>query len=131
MKRIILTSLAAAPIGPYNQAVVSGSLVFTSGQIPLEPATGQIVSGDIKAQTAMALKNIQAILNAAGSSLERVVKTTVFLKDMGEFAAMNEVYGTFFAEKDQAPARSTVEVARLPKDVRVEIEAIAALTPET
>ena len=127
MKRIVLTPDAAAPIGPYNQAVVTGHLVYTSGQIPIYPATGQVVAGDIKAQTEMVLKNLKAILVAAGSSLDRVVKTTVFIKDMNEFAAMNEVYGTFFADKASAPARSTVEVARLPKDVRVEIEAVAEL----
>lgn len=127
MKRIILTPLAAAPIGPYNQAVVTGRLVYTSGQIPIDPVSGLVVTGDIKAQTEMVLKNVKAILEAAGSGLDRVVKTTVFLKDMGEFAAMNEVYGTFFADKALAPARSTVEVARLPKDVRVEIEAVAEL----
>ena len=127
MKRIVLTPLAAAPIGPYNQAVVTGNLVYTSGQIPVDPATGQVVEGDIKAQTEMVLKNVRAILEAAGSSLDRAVKTTVFLKDMGDFAAMNEVYGRFFADKASAPARSTVEVARLPKDVRVEIEAVAEL----
>lgn len=125
MKRIILTPNAAQPIGPYNQAVVTGSLVYTSGQIPIDPATGQVVAGDIKAQTAMVFRNLQAILDAAGSGLDRVVKTTVFLKDMNEFAAMNEVYGSFFADKTKAPARSTIEVARLPKDVRVEIEAVA------
>jgi 2-iminobutanoate/2-iminopropanoate deaminase len=127
VKRIILTPLAAAPIGPYNQAVVTGRLVYTSGQIPIDPVSGLVVTGDIKAQTEMVLKNVKAILEAAGSGLDRVVKTTVFLKDMGEFAAMNEVYGTFFADKALAPARSTVEVARLPKDVRVEIEAVAEL----
>lgn len=127
MKRIILTPLAAAPIGPYNQAVVTGRLVYTSGQIPIDPVSGLVVTGDIKAQTEMVLKNVKAILEAAGSGLDRVVKTTVFLKDMGEFAAMNEVYGAFFADKALAPARSTVEVARLPKDVRVEIEAVAEL----
>ena len=125
MKRIILTPRAAAPIGPYNQAVVTAGLIYTSGQIAIDPATGQVVAGDIKAQTEMALKNVQAILEAAGSGLNRVVKTTVFIKDMNEFAAMNEVYGKFFADKASAPARSTVEVARLPKDVRVEIEAVA------
>lgn len=125
MKRIILTPNAAQPIGPYNQAVVTGSLVYTSGQIPIDPATGQVVAGDIKAQTAMVFRNLQAILDAAGSGLDRVVKTTVFLKDMNEFAAMNEVYGSFFADKTKAPVRSTIEVARLPKDVRVEIEAVA------
>lgn len=125
MKRIVHTPRAAPPIGPYNQAVVVGSLVYTSGQIPVDPVTGQVVPGDIKAQTEAVLKNVQAILEAAGSGLDRVVKTTVFLKDMGEFAAMNEVYASFFADRSKAPARSTVEVARLPKDVKVEIEAVA------
>ena len=126
-KTIIQTPSAPAPIGPYNQAVVSGSLIFVSGQIPIDPATGQVVAGDINVQAERVLKNVQAILEAAGSSLARVVKTTVFIKDMNEFAAMNEVYGKFFADKAAAPARSTVEVARLPKDVRVEIEAVAEL----
>ena len=124
-KTIIQTSSAPPPIGPYSQAVAIGNLVFTAGQIPLDPATGQVVPGDIKAQTERVLENIKAILDAAGSSLERVVKTTVFIKDMNEFAAMNEVYGQFFFFFATAPARSTVEVARLPKDVRVEIEVIA------
>lgn len=124
---IIQTPSAPAPIGPYNQAVVTGALIFVSGQIPIDPATGQVVEGDIKVQTERVLKNLQAILTAAGTTLARVVKTTVFIKDMNEFAAMNEVYGKFFADKASAPARSTVEVARLPKDVRVEIEAVAEL----
>ena len=126
-KQIVLTPNAAQPIGPYNQAVITGSLVYTSGQIPIDPATGQVVAGGIKEQTEMVLKNLRAILEAAGSNLQKVVKTTVFLKDMNEFAAMNEVYGSFFQEKSLAPARSTIEVARLPKDVRVEIEAVAEL----
>lgn len=126
-KKIVLTPNAAQPIGPYNQAVITGSLVYTSGQIPIDPATGQVVAGGIKEQTEMVLKNLRAILEAAGSNLQKVVKTTVFLKDMNEFAAMNEVYGSFFQEKTSAPARSTIEVARLPKDVRVEIEAVAEL----
>lgn len=124
-KRIILTPDATQPIGPYNQAVVVGNLVYTSGQIPIDPATGQLVAGDVKAQTSAALRNLQAILEAAGSSLARVVKTTVFLKDMNDFAAMNEVYAQAFSDKALAPARSTIEVARLPKDARVEIEAVA------
>jgi 2-iminobutanoate/2-iminopropanoate deaminase len=126
-KKIILTPNAAQPIGPYNQAVVTGNLVYTSGQIPIDPATGQLVSGDVKAQTAAVLQNLKAILEAAGTGIEKVVKTTVFLKDMNDFAAMNEVYGNVFANKALAPARSTIEVARLPKDVRVEIEAVAEL----
>ena len=127
MKRIINTPAAPAPIGPYNQAVVAGSLIFVSGQIPLDPATGQMAGGDIRAQTERVLKNVTAILEAAGSGLNRVVKTTVFIKDMNEFAAMNEVYAQFFADRASAPARSTVEVARLPRDARVEIEAVAEL----
>lgn len=126
-KKIILTPHAAQPIGPYNQAVVTGNLVYTSGQIPIDPATGQLVAGDVKAQTAAVLQNLKAILEAAGTGIEKVVKTTVFLKDMNDFAAMNEVYGNVFSNKALAPARSTIEVARLPKDVRVEIEAVAEL----
>ncbi len=123
MKKTILTLDAAVPVGPYNQAVVTGNLVYTSGQLPIDPASGQVVAGDIKAQTELVFRNLRAVLAAAGSGLDRVVKTTVFMKDLNEFAAMNEVYGRHFA--DQAPARSTVEVVRLPKDVRVEIEAVA------
>lgn len=123
-KTRVLTTKAPAPIGPYSQGIVaSGPLLFTAGQIPLDPATGQLIAGDIKAQTRQALQNVQAILAEAGASMNDIVKTVVFLKDMGEFAGMNEVYGEFFA--DPAPARSTVEVARLPRDVKVEIEAIA------
>ena len=125
-KSVVLTKDAPAPIGPYNQGIVAtGSFVFTAGQIPLEPRTGQVLQGDIKAQTRQALKNLQAILSTAGAELKDVVKTTVFLKDMGEFAGMNEVYAEFFT--DAAPARTTVEVARLPRDVKIEIEAIAVI----
>jgi 2-iminobutanoate/2-iminopropanoate deaminase len=127
MNRIILTPYAAQPIGPYNQAVVTGNLVYTSGQIPIDPVSGQMVSGDVKAQTEMVLRNLKAILDAAGSGIDRVVKTTVFLQDMNDFAAMNEVYGKVFADKATAPARSTIQVARLPKDAKVEIEAVATL----
>lgn len=123
---IIHTKDAPAAIGPYNQAVVaSGSFIFTAGQIAIDPQNGQVIQGDIKTQTRQVLKNLQAILQQGGSSLQSVVKTTVFLKDMNEFAAMNEVYAEFF--KENPPARSTVEVARLPRDVRVEIEAIAVV----
>ena len=121
----ILTDQAPAPIGPYSQAIVAGGFVYTAGQIALDPATKNLVEGDIKVQTERVLKNVEAILKAAGTSMKAVVKTTVFLKDMGEFAQMNEVYAKFFSEA--APARSTVEVARLPKDVKVEIEAIAVV----
>lgn len=119
----IQTEDAPAAIGPYSQAMVTGEWVFTAGQIALDPKTMEIVAGDVKAQTEQVMKNLEAILAAAGSSLQRVVKTTVFLKDMGSFAAMNEIYGRHFG--GHKPARSTVEAARLPKDVLVEIEAIA------
>lgn len=123
-RSVIQTSKAPAAIGPYSQAIlVSNHLVFTAGQIAINPETGQVVEGDIKVQTRRVLENLKAILEAAGTSLAGVVKTTVFLKDMNEFAAMNEVYGEYF--NDQPPARTTVEVARLPRDVRVEIEAVA------
>jgi 2-iminobutanoate/2-iminopropanoate deaminase len=124
-KRVIATDGAPKAIGPYSQAIVHGDLVYCSGQIPLDPATNQIIEGGVAEQTARVLENLKAVLEAAGSSLDRVLKTTVFLKDMGEFAAMNEVYGRYFHVN--APARATVEAARLPRDVRVEIECIAAL----
>jgi 2-iminobutanoate/2-iminopropanoate deaminase len=123
VKKIVATEKAPKAIGPYSQAIVHNGLAFLSGQIPLDPATGQMVEGDIAVQTARVLENLKAVLEACGSGLERVVKTTVFLKDMGEFAKMNEVYGKYFSENP--PARSTVEAARLPRDVRVEIDAIA------
>ena len=110
-------------IGPYSQAIVHNGMAFLSGQIPLDPGTGQVVDGDIAVQTARVLENLKAVLEASGSGLDKVVKTTVFIKDMGEFAKMNEVYGKYFAENP--PARSTIEAARLPRDVRVEIDAIA------
>lgn len=119
----VSTPDAPAAIGPYSQAMAVGELVFTAGQIALDPATMEIVAADVAAQTDRVLRNLTAILGAAGSSLHRVVKTTVFLKSMDDFAAMNEVYGRHFGS--HRPARSTVEVARLPKDVLVEIDAIA------
>ncbi len=123
-KKIIFTANAPAPIGPYSQGtMIHNKIVFTAGQIPLDPQTGAVVPGDIKAQTRKVLENLKAILEAAGASIDSVVKTTVFIKDMNEFPAMNEVYGEFF--KVAPPARTTVEVSRLPKDVKVEIEAIA------
>ena len=125
MKTIISTERAPKAIGPYSQAVVSNGWAFLSGQIPLDPATNQIISGDIAAQTERVLENLKSVLEAAGSSLERVVKTTVYLKDMGEFSKMNEVYGRYFATN--APARATVEAARLPRDVSVEIDCIASV----
>lgn len=124
-REVITTTKAPAAIGPYSQAIKCGNLVFTSGQIPLDPVTGELVSGDVRTQTRQVLENLQAVLSAAGSSLEKVIKTTVFIKDMNDFSAINEVYAAFFTQAP--PARSTVEVARLPKDVRVEIEAIGLI----
>jgi 2-iminobutanoate/2-iminopropanoate deaminase len=122
-KQPILTPDAPNPIGPYSQGMtVEGSLVITAGQIGIVPSTGQIVARDIESQTKQVLENLKAILEAGGSSMEAVVKTTVYLKDMTEFGAMNDVYGRYF--KNSPPARTTVEVARLPRDVRVEIEAV-------
>jgi 2-iminobutanoate/2-iminopropanoate deaminase len=127
-KTAISTAKAPAAIGPYSQAVRVGDFIYTSGQVALDPATGQIVSGGIEAQTTRVLENLHAVLEAAGASLGQVFKTTVFLKDMNDFAAMNAIYGKYFApEGTIAPARSTVEVARLPKDALVEIEVIATL----
>lgn len=123
MKNIISTTNAPAALGPYSQGIDAGSIVITSGQVPIDPATGAVVEGGIAAQTRQSLTNVQAVLAAAGLTMENVIKTTVFLKDMNDFAAMNEVYATFFT--GNPPARSAVEVARLPKDVLVEIEAIA------
>ena len=123
MKDIIATTNAPQAIGPYSQATKANGLIFTAGQIALVPATGQVIEGGIAAQTERVMENLKGVLEAAGSSLHKVVKTTVFLKDMGDFAAMNEVYGRYFTTAP--PARSTVEVARLPKDVRVEIDVIA------
>ena len=125
MKTIVQTSTAPQAIGPYSQATVSLGLVFVSGQIPLHPVTGLLMNGSIEEQTRRVLLNLKAVLEAAGSSLNLVVKTTVFLKDMGDFPAMNEVYAEFFGSS--LPARATVEVSRLPRDVSVEIDAIAAL----
>lgn len=123
--RPIQTDRAPAAIGPYSQAIACNGLVFTAGQIPLDPRTGELVGGDVAAQTERVLQNLAAVLEAAGSALDAVVKTTVFLRDMNDFAAMNEVYGRFFGE--HRPARSAVQAARLPRDVAVEIEAVAAL----
>ncbi|HET7749517.1 MAG TPA: RidA family protein [Terriglobales bacterium] len=123
MRDVVATKDAPQAIGPYSQAIKANGFIFTSGQIAFDPATNQIIQGDVAAQTERVLKNLEAILKAAGSGLERVVRTTVFLKNMGDFAAMNEVYGRFW--KSAPPARSTVEVARLPRDVAVEIDVIA------
>lgn len=122
-KQAISTAQAPAAIGPYSQAIRSGNLIFVSGQIPLDPATGLLVEGDAGVQTERVLRNLAAILEAAGASLAQVLKTTVYLKDLGDFGRMNEVYARFFG--DRPPARATVEVARLPRDVSVEIELIA------
>ena len=121
----VTTPDAPGAIGPYSQAIRAGDFLFLSGQIPLDAATGQLVAGGIAEQTHQVLKNLGAVLKAAGSSYARVVKTTVYLADMGEFSAMNEIYGTYFSSP--APARATVQAARLPRDVRVEIDAIAYL----
>lgn len=123
-KEIIQTAGAPEPIGPYSQAVKTGNTLYCSGQIPLDPSTGAIPDG-IEAQTRQVLKNLEAVLNAAGADFGNVIKTTVFLKDMNDFPAMNAIYAEAFTESP--PARSTVQVSRLPKDVLVEIEAIAAL----
>jgi 2-iminobutanoate/2-iminopropanoate deaminase len=121
----VQTQNAPAAIGPYSQAITSGGFVFTAGQIPLDPASMQMVEGGIAEQTEQVMKNLQGVLRAAGADLSTVVKTTVFLRDMNDFTAMNEVYGRHFG--DHAPARSTVQAARLPRDAAVEIECIAAL----
>lgn len=123
MRQAVSTTSAPAAIGPYSQAIRAGSLLFVSGQIPLDPATGALVDGDIGAQTDRVLRNLAAILEAAGTSLSRVVRTTVYLANMDDFAAMNEVYATYFSSP--APARATIEAARLPKDARLEIDVIA------
>jgi 2-iminobutanoate/2-iminopropanoate deaminase len=127
MRETIKTAHAPAAIGPYSQAIKmsAGKMIFTAGQIPLDPATGRLIEGDIAAQTRRALENVKAILAAAGAALENVVKTTVFMADLGEFAAMNEVYGEYFPSNP--PARSTVEVKALPRGARVEIETIAVV----
>jgi 2-iminobutanoate/2-iminopropanoate deaminase len=125
MKQTVTTATAPKAIGPYSQAIVHNGLAFLSGQIPLDPAGGQVVAGDIAVQTERVLENIKAVLEACGSSLDKVLKTTVFIKDMGEFPKMNEVYARYFTT--DPPARSTVEAARLPRDVQVEIDCIAAV----
>jgi 2-iminobutanoate/2-iminopropanoate deaminase len=125
MRQAISSPEAPKAIGPYSQAIRAGNLLFLSGQIPLDPSTGAVVDGDITAQTERVFQNITGVLKAAGASFATVVRTTVFLADMNDFAAMNAVYGRFVV--DPPPARSTVQVARLPKDVRVEIDVIAVL----
>jgi 2-iminobutanoate/2-iminopropanoate deaminase len=123
MREVVATKDAPQAIGPYSQAIRANGFVFVSGQVAIEPATQQVISGDVAAQTERVLKNLESILKAAGSGLKNAVRTTVFLKNMGDFTAMNEVYGRYFSVAP--PARSTVEVARLPKDVLVEIDVIA------
>lgn len=125
-KRIIKTNKAPLPVGPYNQAVSIGNLVYTSGQIAIDPKTNEMIKGGVPEQTQLVLENLKAVLEGAGSSLEKIIKCTVFLKDMNSFADMNSVYKKYFDEKT-APARSTIEVARLPKDASVEIEAVATI----
>jgi 2-iminobutanoate/2-iminopropanoate deaminase len=123
MREVVATKDAPQAIGPYSQAIKAGGFVFLSGQIAIDPGTGTVVNGDVAAQTERVMENLTAVLRAAGSSLDRVVKTTVYLKSLSEFAAMNEVYGRYW--KSAPPARATVEVSRLPKDVLVEIDVIA------
>ena len=123
MKNVVKTDKAPQAIGPYSQAIEVNGMIYTSGVVPIDPATGEVVEGDIKVQATRVFDSMKALLEAAGSSCEEVVKTTVFIKDMNDFAAVNEVYAKYFT--DNYPARSCVEVARLPKDVLIEIEAIA------
>ena len=128
MREIVKTESAPAAIGPYSQAIRAAGFVFCSGQIPLDPATGAMVEGGVREQTEQVMRNLKAVLEAAGSTFAGVVKTTVFLADMNDFAAMNEVYGRYFTENP--PARATVQAARLPRDARVEIEAVALVGKE-
>jgi 2-iminobutanoate/2-iminopropanoate deaminase len=125
MNEVVSTENAPGAIGPYSQAIKVNGMVFCSGQIPIDPATGQFVSDDVAEQTEQVFKNLEAVLNAAGTGLDRVVKTTVFLADMNDFAAMNDVYARFFTENK--PALATVQAARLPRDAKVEIECIATV----
>ena len=125
MRKIVATEKAPAAIGPYAQANIIGNFVFTSGQIPLDPATGVLVKGGIEEQTRQVFQNLQAVLEEAGSGLDKIIKTTCFMDNMGDFAKMNEVYAEFFS--GQFPSRSAVEVAKLPKDALIEIEAVAYL----
>ena len=125
MREAISAPDAPTAIGPYSPAIRAGNLLFVSGQVPIDPSTGAMIDGDIAAQTDRVMRNLQALLKAAGAGFEHVVRTTVFLADMNEFAAMNEVYGRYVA--DPPPARATVQVARLPRDVKVEIDLIAVL----
>ncbi|MBN2364797.1 MAG: RidA family protein [Calditrichaeota bacterium] len=123
MKNVVKTNRAPEPVGPYNQAIIAGDFVFTAGQIAINPESGELEPADIRKQTERVIKNLEAVLQEAGCELKNVVKTTVFLKDMNDFASMNEVYARYFAQ--ESPARSAVQVSRLPKDVLVEIECVA------
>ncbi len=122
-KKVVYTEKAPKPIGPYSQAVIAGDFIFTAGQIPIDPKTNQVVQGDIKEQTRQVFENLRAILEEAGATFDDVVKVTVYMKDLSEFPAMNEVYSEYF--KSSPPARTTVEVSRLPRDVKIEIDLIA------
>ena len=124
MKKIINTSKAPAPIGPYNQAILVNGILYVSGQVPMDPSTGKLVEGDIKKETQQCMENLKAILEEAGMTFEEVVKASIFIKDMHQFAQINEVYGSYF-DADTAPARETVEVANLPRFVNIEISMIA------
>lgn len=126
MRQAISTPAAPQAVGPYSQAIRAGSLLFVSGQIPIDPATGQIVPGDITAQTRRVMQNVGEILKAAGSSFDQVVRTTVYLADLADFPAMNEAYGAFF--QSPAPARSTIQAVRLPRDAKLEIDVIALVS---
>lgn len=125
MRNVVMTDRGPKPIGPYSQAIKAGGFIFVSGQVALDPKTGELIGGDIGQQTERVLNNIKTILEAAGANLHHVVKATVFLKDLNDFTSMNEVYGRYFTSAP--PARSTVQVARLPKDAQLEIEVIAAI----
>ena len=124
MKKIVETSKAPAPIGPYSQAVLADNTLYTSGQIAIDPATGQLITSDIAAETMQVMQNLKAVLEAAGMDFSHVLKSTIYLTDMDDFQSINKVYGSYFREED-APARETVQVARLPKDVHVEISCLA------
>lgn len=126
MKKIIFTDKAPAPIGPYSQAVVFGNTLYTSGQIALHPQTGELVTGDIETETRQVMENMKAVLEAAGTTFENVIKSTIFISNMDDFAKINTIYGSYFNEKT-APARETVQVAKLPKNVNVEISMIVGL----
>ncbi|CUS89660.1 endoribonuclease L-PSP [Candidatus Kryptobacter tengchongensis] len=122
-KKIVYTEKAPKPVGPYSQAVIAGDFIFTAGQIPIDPKTNQVVQGDIKEQTKQVLENLKAVLEASGATFDDVVKVTVYMRDLNEFSAMNEIYSEYF--KNSPPARTTVEVSRLPRDVKIEIDLIA------